>query len=173
MLKLLCPNAYVKSILELDLDFLKQKGILLLLFDLDNTLVEWDKDVLEPQIEKWFQIAKKKGFQLCILSNNNRERVETISTILDVPFIHKAIKPRKKAFLQAMKDFSSSCERTAVIGDQIFTDVLGGNRLGLYTILVTPLTKADFWGTKIINRNLEKIVLKKLNKNGLLKSSCL
>lgn len=170
---MLCPNEYRESVLDIDLDYLKEKGISLLLLDLDNTLVEWHKEDISPSVIHWFREAKEKGFNLCILSNNCKERVEKISQSLGVSFIHKAIKPSKRAFRKAMRIYESNPWQTAVIGDQIFTDVLGGNRLGIYTILVTPLATKDFWGTKLVSRKLEKVVLKNLSKKGLLKSNVL
>lgn len=169
MFNLLCPKEYISSILQVDLDVLKEKGISVLLLDLDNTLVEWHKNEASPEITQWFIDAQKKEFRLCILSNNSKKRVAAISELLGVPFIHKAIKPRRKAFQKAMELLDCKPEEIGVIGDQIFTDILGGNRLGLYTILVAPLTDKDFLGTKLINRQLEKLVLRKLSKKGLLR----
>lgn len=168
MLNLLCPKEYISSIFEVDLDSLRKKGISLLLLDLDNTLVEWHKKEASSEIVEWFSTAQGKGFCLCILSNNSKKRVAEIADFLEVPFIHKAVKPRRKAFQKAMDLLGYGPESTGVIGDQIFTDILGGNRLGLYTILVMPLTNKDFVGTKLINRQLEKLVLRKLSRKGLL-----
>ncbi|MDD3705135.1 MAG: HAD hydrolase-like protein [Clostridiaceae bacterium] len=81
---------------------------------------------------------------------------------MKLPAVYKAIKPSKTAFRRAMKLMNSVPANTAVIGDQIFTDVLGGNRLGLYTILVAPISDKEFIWTRII-RKLERHILKKHN----------
>jgi len=169
MLNLLCPQEYVNSIFDVDLHNLREKGISLLLLDLDNTLLEWRKKEVSPVVIQWFANTRKMGFRLCILSNNSRKRVGEVADFLGIPFIHTAVKPRRGAFQKAMQLFGCQPRETGVIGDQIFTDILGGNRLGLYTILVTPLTDQDFFATKLIGRKLEKIVLHKLVKKGLLK----
>ena len=89
-----------------------------------------------------------------------------MARVLDVPAISKARKPSRRAFRQALATLGTTEKETAVVGDQLFTDVLGGNRLGLYTVLVMPLSKREFFGTKAI-RSLERIVLRRLIRRGL------
>ena len=101
------------------------------------------------------------------VSNNKKVRVSNFGRILGVPAI-SARKPRRRAFREAMRIMNTRPETTAVIGDQIFTDVLGGNRLGLYTILVVPLSKQEFIGTRCM-RHLERVVLKILARRNLLR----
>jgi HAD superfamily phosphatase (TIGR01668 family) len=76
-----------------------------------------------------------------------------------IPSVTRAIKPRKSPFRRAMKMLGMTPGETAVVGDQIFTDILGGNRLGLYTILVVPMPGKEYWATELINRRLERLVL--------------
>jgi HAD superfamily phosphatase (TIGR01668 family) len=95
-----------------------------------------------------------------LLSNNSKKHVEEIGTKLNVEGIHHAIKPRKKGFFNALKHMNLENNEVAVIGDQIFTDVFGGNRLNMYTILVEQIYIKDIWITKI-KRPFEKYVLKK------------
>ncbi|MGQ9557702.1 MAG: YqeG family HAD IIIA-type phosphatase [Desulfurispora sp.] len=159
MLNLLFPRQYVTSVLQINLDDLERRGIKALLFDLDNTIVPRDQNHLPADIIAFFHRLSRRGFKACLVSNNYPERVGPLAGQLGIPTIHRAIKPRKKPFRKAMRLLGVTPQQTAVVGDQIFTDILGGNRLGLYTILVTPLPGKEYWATQLISRRLEKIVL--------------
>ncbi|MGI6142493.1 MAG: YqeG family HAD IIIA-type phosphatase [bacterium] len=168
MLELLCPRYYVDSIFSIPLAEIKQRGIEGLIFDLDNTLIGWKMEELDAKTRQWFGELKKMGFRVCLVSNNKKVRVSNFGRILGVPAISKARKPRRRAFREAMEIMKTGPETTAVIGDQIFTDILGGNHLGLYTILVAPLSRQEFIGTKCM-RHLERLVLKILTRRNLLR----
>ncbi|MFZ5590665.1 MAG: YqeG family HAD IIIA-type phosphatase [Bacillota bacterium] len=159
MLNLLFPRQHVASVQQINLAELEKRGIKALLFDLDNTIVPRDQDHLPPEIINFFDRLARRGFKTCLVSNNYPERVGALAGQLGISTVHRAIKPRKKPFLKAMRLLGVTPEQTAVVGDQIFTDILGGNRLGLYTILVTPLPGKEYWATQLISRRLEKIVL--------------
>lgn len=159
MLKLLCPRQYVARLADIDLSDLRRKGICALLLDLDNTLVPRDEDRYPEEVVRWLEGARGRGFKLCIVSNNTSARVLALASALSIPAVPRAIKPFKRPFLQAMGLLGVGPAETAVIGDQLFTDVLGGNRLGLYTILVVPLQGRDFWATSLVTRPLERLVL--------------
>ncbi|HHU33147.1 MAG TPA: YqeG family HAD IIIA-type phosphatase [Clostridia bacterium] len=154
------PDLYVDSILDIPIDLLVESKIKGLIVDLDNTITEWNSPELKKEIFEWFAHLKIKQINACIASNNSHSRVSHIGQYLGIPAISKAGKPRRRSFLQAMKLLNTLPESTAVIGDQLFTDILGGKRLGLYTILVKPLNPREFIGTRLM-RQLEKIVLKK------------
>jgi HAD superfamily phosphatase (TIGR01668 family) len=162
---LLFPNVYVDSVHHIDTGYLSSRGIRGLLFDLDNTLVPRDADVFSPGIISWFAELQAKGFRICVVSNNGPKRLQNLAESLDLPFICRAVKPRKRPFKKAMEITGTSPGETAVIGDQIFTDILGGNRLGLYTILVAPLPGKEYWATELINRRLERLVIRRLKRN--------
>ena len=167
MLDLLCPNVYLESIYELDLNKLKKKGIRGIITDLDNTLIAWNDDTVYPKLDEWFRVLKEENFKVCIVSNNSKGRVKIFSDMLDIPAIPKAVKPRRKAFRIALDKMGLKPNEAAVVGDQLFTDVLGGNRLGLFTVLVIPVSEREFFGTRIV-RKAERWVLKKLEHKGLL-----
>ena len=167
MLDLLCPNVYLESIYELDLNKLKQKGIRGIITDLDNTLIAWNDNTVYPKLDEWFRMLKEENFKVCIVSNNSRGRVKIFSDMLDIPAIPKAVKPRRKAFRSALDKMGLKPNEAAVVGDQLFTDVLGGNRLGLFTVLVIPVSEREFFGTRVV-RKAERWVLKKLEHKGLL-----
>lgn len=143
-------------------------GIKGIIFDLDNTIIPWDSPYMSPEMMEWIHWLIAEGFQLCLLSNNIGTRVETIAEIFNIPFVCRAYKPAKTGFRQAVVSMKLPTSQVAVVGDQLFTDVLGGNRLGLYTIWVTPLSAKEFIGTKI-TRQLEKITVRILKAKGLIK----
>lgn len=165
MLNLLCPDLYINSIFDIKPEFLKAKGIKGVIVDLDNTLVPWNEVSINKALGEWFQKFKDVGIRLCIVSNNKKDRVTTFGEKIGIPAIHKARKPRKKSFLKGMRILKTKPCNTAVIGDQVFTDILGGNRLGLFTILVIPISKKEFLWTRLM-RSIEKAVLNFLIKKG-------
>lgn len=168
MLELLQPDEYIDSIFDIDLERIKDKGIKGLIIDIDNTLVSWKTKTADRRILDWFEILEKEGFSACLLSNNTKDRVVTFTEKIKVPALYRAVKPRKKAFQKAMKMMGTYTGNTAVIGDQIFTDIFGGNRLGLYTILVIPVDTKEFFTTRLLRR-LEKRVIRSLVSQGKLK----
>jgi HAD superfamily phosphatase (TIGR01668 family) len=168
MLEKLCPNCQANSILELDLAELKKVGIRGVIFDLDNTLVEWKKDILDPEVITLVERFKADGFKICILSNALEHRVEVVAHTLGVPYLSRAAKPRKLPFRKALELLGTLPEETAVVGDQLFTDILGGNRMELYTIWTPPLSSIEFLSTKAVRR-LERLVIKRFRKKGILK----
>ncbi|MGB9792981.1 MAG: YqeG family HAD IIIA-type phosphatase [Thermacetogeniaceae bacterium] len=156
--ELLRPKQIYKSILDIPLEQLYNNGIRGIIIDLDNTLTEWNSSELSRQTLNWLRRAEEIGLRLCFVSNNSDERVRKIAEMVGVPFVARARKPRRRSFIRAMELMRTGREETAVVGDQIFTDILGGNRLGLFTILVTPLSKREFIGTRFM-RLLERLVL--------------
>ena len=156
------PDLVLPSFLELDGAMLLQRGIRGLVFDLDNTIVRRDASVLEPAAARRLQELLAGGFRLAIVSNNGSARVSSLAGALGVPYVSRAVKPLTPSFKRAMHLTNTKRSETAVVGDQIFTDILGGNLLGLYTILVRPLPGAEFIGTRLISRPLEKLVLARL-----------
>lgn len=159
MLDLLYPRIYADNLLDIPLTQLREQNITAFIVDLDNTITEWNSNEISAEMEAWFGLIRAQGFKACILSNNGERRIKSVADRLGIPFIHRAAKPRRGAFRQAISVMGVTADQTAVIGDQIFTDILGGNRAGLYTILVQPLARREFVGTKI-NRLLELLVIK-------------
>ncbi len=167
MLQKLCPRVQAQSVLELDLDELKKVGIRGIIFDLDNTLVEWKQDDLSPEIIQLVSRFKQSGFKMCILSNALEHRVEAVASLLDIPYVSRAVKPRKFPFRKALELMETEPDETAVVGDQLFTDILGGNRMELYTIWTPPLSDTEFISTRAV-RQLERLVIKRFRKKGIL-----
>jgi len=161
------PNQYAKSVLDITPNELKEKGIKGIITDLDNTLVEWDRPSATPQLVEWFEEMKKSGIQVVIVSNNNKHRVQSFAAPLDIPFIFEARKPLERAFSEALKKMNLKKEEVVVIGDQLLTDILGGNRLGLHTILVVPVAQTDGFWTRF-NRNIERRLLHMMKRKGMI-----
>ncbi|MCJ7806512.1 MAG: YqeG family HAD IIIA-type phosphatase [Clostridia bacterium] len=159
MHKLLSPNLHLNNIFEIDADHLLSLGIKGIITDMDNTLVPWSDRTVHPRLAEWFANLKNKGFRLFIISNNSKDHGWQLARELDIPAIWSAIKPRRGSFRKALEQMHLSPEAVAVVGDQIFTDVLGGNRLGLYTIHVNPISEKEFIWTKLM-RLLERFVLR-------------
>ncbi|MGD8400690.1 MAG: YqeG family HAD IIIA-type phosphatase [Bacillota bacterium] len=168
MLKKLCPKLKTGSVWDLDLFDLKSRGIQGIIFDLDNTLVKWNQDILAPEIIATIKQAKQMGFKLSILSNALEHRVEAVADLLGIPYVSRAVKPRKSPFRKAMELMGTTQETTAVVGDQLFTDILGGNRMKLYTIWTSPLSTTEFISTRAV-RKIERLVVKRFRKKGILK----
>lgn len=165
MLKNFLPNEHVKSVFDIQPAVLKKKGIKGIITDLDNTLVAWDVEAATPEIIQWFRQMKDHDIKVTIISNNNQERVKAFSEPLDTPFVFSARKPLKRAFKTVAKKMELKREEIVVIGDQLLTDVLGGNRAGFNTILVVPIVQSDGKMTKI-NRIIERRILNYFRKKG-------
>jgi HAD superfamily phosphatase (TIGR01668 family) len=163
----LIPDHFVDSVYHLDLAELKFRGVKGIITDLDNTLIEWDRPAATPQLIEWLQSLKQHGFEVIVVSNNNHVRVAAFCKPLGIPYIHAARKPRRAPFREAVKQLNLEGKDIVVIGDQLFTDVLGGNRQGLYTILVVPVSQTDGFFTRI-NRRLERMALFWMKKKGMI-----
>ncbi len=159
MFEILKPKVYVDSICNIDLKKLKKiKKIKGIIVDLDNTLVAWGKNEIDHKIIDWVKEAKRLEFKLCIVSNTNSKRVAEFAKIFNIPYHSKYFKPFSRAFNNGLKILNTKKSETVVIGDQIFTDIWGGNILKLLTILVVPIVKKDSMGT-FLHRNFEKIII--------------
>jgi uncharacterized protein len=167
VLKQFLPNEHVKSVLDIQPEHLKARGIKGIITDLDNTLVEWDRPEATPALIKWFEDVKKHNISVTIVSNNNEARVKAFADPLDIPFIFQARKPMARAFHRALAQMGIKKEETVVIGDQLLTDVLGGNRSGFHTILVVPVAQTDGFVTKF-NRFAERRIMNWFRKRGML-----
>jgi hypothetical protein len=170
LIKIITPDVYLESIYLIDIEKLQQKkNIKGIIVDLDNTLVPWGSNYLDKKIVSWIKQVKQSGMKICIVSNTTASHLTDMSNLLDIPFYSSRFKPMKRPFQKAMKLMNTINRETVVIGDQIFTDVLGGNRLKLLTILVCPLGQNESFGTAVVNRSLERFILSFWLKNGKIK----
>ncbi|WP_066293185.1 YqeG family HAD IIIA-type phosphatase [Bacillus sp. FJAT-29937] len=167
MLKQFLPDQHVRSIFEITPEKLKEYGVKGIITDLDNTLVEWDRPNATPKLINWFEEMKNSNVMITIVSNNNDCRVRSFSEPLNIPFIPLARKPLGRAFNRALLEMGLKKEETVVIGDQLLTDVLGGNRSGFRTILVVPVAQTDGFITRF-NRKVERLILNWFRKKGMI-----
>lgn len=159
----LYPNIYLTNAKEITIELLNKYKIKGLILDIDNTLIDFNKNMLEG-LEEWCNKLKSNNIKICILSNTNKvDKVKKVADKIDVPYIYFAKKPSKKGFRKAKELLKLNEKEIAVVGDQIMTDVYGGNRAGMFTILTKPLDKKDIFITRV-KRPLEKIIINKYLK---------
>ena len=139
----LYPNELLNKVEEITIQFIQKNKLKALILDVDNTLIDYNKNLSEEKIA-WAKNLKGQGVKLYILSNTNKkEKVKKVAEKLEIPYILFAKKPAKTGFLKIQKELNLKPEQIGVVGDQIFTDVLGGNRCKMFTILVEPVDKKD------------------------------
>ena len=139
MIKYLLPDEYYNSIYEIDIGRLKSKGIKAFICDIDNTLVTYDDPEPTNEVYKWLHKVKDSGFSVSFVSNNNLKRVERFNSRLKYFALHNSGKPSRKGLRAAIAAMGSRPENTALIGDQLFTDIFAGKRMELHCILVKPI----------------------------------
>ncbi|SDM83436.1 hypothetical protein SAMN04488137_2151 [Fictibacillus solisalsi] len=167
MLKHFLPDEHVQSIFDITPEMLLKRNVKGIITDLDNTLVEWDRPEATPELINWFRSFKEKGILITIVSNNTQQRVSSFSDPVQIPFIYSARKPMSRAFKRAIRDMNLKRDEIVVIGDQLLTDVLGGNRLKLHTIMVVPVASTDGLWTRV-NRKIERMLLSWMKRKGML-----
>jgi len=140
---------------EVSLDELTAWGITGIIVDLDNTVCEYHRPEPAPGVAEWIRAARGRGFAVVLVSNNFTERVALVGAELGIPVVANALKPLPFAFLRALRRLGTPRQATVVIGDQLFTDVLGAKTLGLRTILTKPLVTHEFPLTRVL-RFLER-----------------
>lgn len=165
-MKKITPTIYQESIYKINYQKLKEKKIKCLLFDLDNTCVPFHINKTPKQLKELMKQLTNQGFLVILFSNSPKKRVDQFKE-LNIILHPSSRKPFSKKFISILKQYQLKKEEVCIVGDQLFTDILGGNKVGIYTCLVNPLTKEDFILTKI-TRILEKIMFLKMKKKGIL-----
>ena len=161
---ILYPKGYFDKVSDITIEYLVKNNIKGLILDVDNTLIDYYKNLSDETVE-WANSLKDNGIRLCILSNSNKEKkVKEVANKLKIAYIHFGLKPFKKGFKKAIKLLELKNNEIAVVGDQIFTDVLGANRMKMFSILVEPIEKKDIWIT-ILKRPIENYIKKPKMKN--------
>ena len=160
------PDIYQKSIYTINYDSLLSRGIKCLLFDLDNTLAPITEKAPNEKVKELFNELKEKGFKLIIFSNSPKMRVRPFKDELEVDCCARAKKPKPDKFLSVIKIYGYNFSEVAIIGDSMMDDIVGGNGVGITTILVNQIGKREFplaW----FRRQKEKKIVKKLRDNNL------
>jgi uncharacterized protein len=166
-LLLFCPHRMVESVRQIDPDDLVRRGIRGLILDLDNTLVRWREEEMTQEITTWLAQLQERHIKLCIMSNSLvGSRSVRIAQRLGAVNVSRARKPSRQGFARALAALGTDPAATAIVGDQMFTDILGGNRAGIYTIMVRQLHHHEFAYTRYVSRPPERLLLKHFKKHG-------
>ncbi|MCF0245813.1 MAG: YqeG family HAD IIIA-type phosphatase [Ileibacterium sp.] len=166
---LLKPDYYIQNFKTIDLSRLKAQGIRLLLCDIDNTLTAFDSSSADLDVQKFIRDVEEAGIQVALMSNNVAKRTDDFAKNNGVKKVYSfSLKPFPFTFKKAMKQYKTTPDQTAIIGDQLFTDILGGNLSGLYTILSAPISERERPDTAIM-RALENAVYWYYNKKNIFK----
>jgi HAD superfamily phosphatase (TIGR01668 family) len=139
MLQFLQPHRCVKGVLELTPERLKQWEIESLLLDVDCTLKRYTQTEVDPEIARWLAELREARIACCIVSNGREPRIRAFAEKLGLPYVAKAIKPFTGGVKRAMRQISADPRKTAIVGDQLFADILAGRFAGIQTILVEPI----------------------------------
>jgi len=158
------PKGYFNKISDVSIKYLCENNIKGLILDVDNTLIDYYRNISKDTLD-WVDEVKKNGIKMCILSNSNKqEKVKKVAEKIGLEYIYFGMKPLKRGFKKATKILNLKSNEIAVVGDQIFTDVLGANRMKMYPILVEPIKEKDII-VKIIKRPIEKAIKKQYVKD--------
>jgi HAD superfamily phosphatase (TIGR01668 family) len=161
------PDLRAAAVTDVTPEFLASRSIRGLVLDLDNTLVPWHGREVAPDIQSWVERLHGAGVRLCIVSNTHRPgRLRELAALLGVQHVPSGGKPRRGGFLRAAREMGLTAAETAVVGDQVMTDIWGGNRCGMLTILVDPLSQVEFIGTRLVSRRIERLLLRLLESKG-------
>lgn len=160
---MLYPTRHFESVFDITYEFLAQNKIKALVLDIDNTLVTYGTPEPTEEVKQWINTLMSNGIGISIASNNNKERVERFCRGLDVFYTYKSAKPLGKCIRLAKKRFSLDSKSIALVGDQIFTDVLCARASGANAYLVTPLNSPESAFIRF-KRMLEKPILSHYRK---------
>ena len=153
------PHIKRERIADITVEDVKSLGVNALLLDVDNTMSTHGGQVLTDGLTEWLNMMKENGIKLIVLSNARKTRVEPFAEKIGLPFIHLGLKPLPFGYFRAAKAVREKRKNVAIVGDQLFTDMLGGFLSGTKKILLTPILLEDK-PSFIIRRKLERILLK-------------
>ncbi len=164
-MKLLKPTIYQKDVFTINYDKLHKQNIKNLLFDIDNTIASGKDKLPSKEIIELFNNLKEKGFNVFIITNALKKRASRFKEKLNIKTYHFSMKPSSRNYNKLIKENNLNIKECAAIGDQIYTDVKGANKLGILSILVDPISNYEFITTKV-NRIKEN---KLINKTKIIK----
>ena len=162
------PDIYQKSIYTINYNKLLERGIRCLLFDLDNTCIPYVDKKPTKELKELFNNSQDIGFKVIIFSNSGKKRLEPFKKELNIDCSPNSKKPFKGKFLKVLQMYNYTLSEVAIIGDQLVTDIYGGNKVGITTILVNPLSEIDMPFTKI-HRLIERKKINKMTRKGIFK----
>jgi len=154
------PKIWINSVLDIDKEFLDKYNIKALVLDLDNTLSMHGNPAAEEGIPEWLDSMRELGVKMRIVSNNTNKRVKPLADKLGLPYCANGCKPLTFGISKAVRLMGEDKKNTAVVGDQIFTDIIGGNLKGAISVLVEPFHLEDAWTFKL-KRKAESLFFKR------------
>ena len=163
-MRLLTPDAIVERVEDISPAMLAHLGVRGVALDLDNTIVPWHTADLTPSVVRWVADILGSGVRVCLITNNYAQQALDVARRLEVPIVAGALKPAPAAFRKALRALAVAAPASAVIGDQLFTDVLGGKLLGMHAILVQPIGAREFFTTRFM-RMVERPVLARMRRS--------
>ena len=155
------PDIKLKRVTDITPNILKKRNIKALILDVDNTLSTHHGQVLTDGLEAWLTLMRESGILMTVLSNSTTKRLEPFAEKIGLDFISLGLKPLPFGYLRALKRLGTKRRETAIVGDQIFTDTLGGNLIGLNTVLLTPIKPESSLRFRM-KRRVEVWLIKKL-----------
>lgn len=163
-MRLLTPSLRIPTIYDLKVDWLKERSVSAVITDLDNTLVPWRDYRVADQLIDWFKMLHSSGFRTAILTNARPSpTIKSMSEQLETELVLGARKPVQRFFHIALDKVGANAAEACVVGDQVFTDVLGGNLVGCHTVLVERIGNREFAGTRFM-RVFERMILRNLDQ---------
>ncbi|MGH2453849.1 MAG: YqeG family HAD IIIA-type phosphatase [Candidatus Rokuibacteriota bacterium] len=163
ILELFRPRRVAARLADLDPVALSAEGIRGLVVDVDNTLVPYGSAAPTEEARRWVAAARDAGLRLVLVTNNRTRRTRAVADGLGLPVASGLMKPSTSGLRRALAMMRTAPEETALVGDQLLTDILAGNRLGLFTILVQPMGRHEFPTTRLINRTIERVLVRLLH----------
>lgn len=157
------PTWMIERIYQLTPEQLIKHNIKGVITDLDNTLIAWNNPDGTPELRAWLTTMKEAGIPVVILSNNHHSRVKRVADQLGIQFTSDAKKPSRRGYRRAIEKLGVAEDEVVIVGDQLLTDVWGGNRLGIRSILVMPIVQSDAVWT-LMNRKIERSIFKRIAK---------
>ncbi len=155
------PNIKLDRVTNITPEILKKYKLTSLILDVDNTLSTHHGQVLTEGLPEWLKLMRDNGIKMTVLSNSNSKRLEPFAKKIGLEYISMGLKPLPFGYLRALKRLSSKRKETAIVGDQIFTDVMGGNLVGLKTVLLTPIKPETSLRFRM-KRKVEAFLIRKL-----------
>lgn len=163
MSRIFLPDIFVETVFDIDLKSLKEQGKKALIFDIDNTLATYAMPIADEKTALWLKEVQEMGLKVYIVSNNSRERVRIFSENLNIGYFGKALKPLDFYLRRACRIMGVKPRETVLVGDQLFTDIWGGNLIKMTTVLVKPISDVEDGFVKF-KRRFERMILSKLEK---------
>ena len=153
------PNKLLNNFNELDIDYLKEKGFNTVFLDVDNTITPYFVKIPDEKGRAFVEKLKNNGFKVIVLSNNTDTRVKEVAKSINCDYVSWAFKPFPFKAKKLIRKNKLDKNKIFIMGDQLLTDVLCGNLLGIYSIYVKPISEVDSFTTKI-NRKFERLIFK-------------